>query len=86
MNFGAVPGEPMEISGGEDLYGIVCVVGEGDFSRIIRLENWGVAETLLEVTSQLVAISARDARLEATWLYRVEDDGRWKIGRAFIGK
>lgn len=86
VNFGTVPGEPMEISGLEGLYGIVCAVGEGDFSRIIRLENWGVAETLLEVTSQFVAISARDARLEATWLYRVEDDGRWKIGRAFIGK
>jgi hypothetical protein len=46
----------------------------------------GAAETLLEVTSHLVAISARDARFEATWLYRLEDGGPWKVGREFIGK
>jgi hypothetical protein len=81
-----VQGGPREISGVEGLYGIDCAVGEGDSSRIVRLGFSGAAETLLEVTSHLVAISARDARFEATWLYRLEDGGPWKVGREFIGK
>jgi hypothetical protein len=85
MSIGAVPGGPIGISGGYDPHGIVCAVEEGDSSQVVRLENSGAGETLLEVRSELVTISARDARHEVIWLYRAEGDRSWKVGRDYIG-
>lgn len=83
---GTMPGAPMAISGAEGLEGILCAVGDGVSSRIVRAENGGVAETLLNVPGALVAMGSSDDGIEATWLSRDGEDGRWVVSRERIAE
>jgi len=79
-------GPPLAISWAQPMGGTVCAVGDRGRSRIVRVAPGGMAETLLNVPSDVVAISACEAGSEVTWLLRDGDDRRWELGRERIGE
>ncbi len=85
-NFGTAPGVPVAISMVADSRGVICALGDVDSSRIIRVKRGGVAEALLNVPGALIAISEAPDGLEAIWLSRDGDNGRWEVGREQIGE
>lgn len=79
-------GLPMAISGAQPMGGAVCAVGDRDWSRIVRVAHAGIAETLLNVPSDTIAISACEEGSEVIWLSREGDERRWEFGRERIGE
>ncbi len=79
-------GLPLAISGAQPMGGAFCAVGDRDWSRIVRVAHGGMAETLLNVPSDTIAISACEEGSEVIWLSREGEDRRWEFGRERIGE